>query len=118
MTKEEYIEKLKHPKWKQRRLEILTRKGLVCYCCGDAKSYLDIHHRKYITHGNPWDSPDEDLIPVCRKCHNIISSPIEMKKLRDSIGRIIKHNDGMLFLLNAFIRESKRVEELKSTLNG
>jgi 5-methylcytosine-specific restriction endonuclease McrA len=117
MTREEYKDKLNDPRWHLKRTEILSKKGAICYSCGETKGIIDLHHRKYIEHGNPWDSPDDDLIPLCRSCHKIVSNKTEMNKLRMALGRVIKHNDVIVFLLKAMAREHARVEALKKTLN-
>lgn len=66
-----YTEKLTDPRWQKKRLSILNRDNWTCQACWDTKTTLNIHHRKYS--GLPWDSPDEDLVTVCRHCHDLIS---------------------------------------------
>ena len=66
-----YSEKLKDPRWKQRRCEIFEAKGNTCTDCaasGDSEP-LDVHHLHYLRGHEPWEYPDEYLIPVCRSCH-------------------------------------------------
>jgi len=66
-----YIEKLKHPKWQKKRLEILSRDKFCCTCCGNENNSLQIHHDKY--EGEfPWQTRDEYLRTVCFKCHSIL----------------------------------------------
>jgi len=47
-----------------------TRKGyFTCYAC-DCDPPLDLHHRTYENFGN--EDIENDLVPVCRKCHEAI----------------------------------------------
>jgi hypothetical protein len=78
-SKELYAEKLKDPKWKAKREEILERDGHECvYCREDHEKYpdyeivkgvLDVHHRFYRQGSEPWEYPQEALITLCRECH-------------------------------------------------
>lgn len=65
-----YSQKLKDPRWQKRRLEILNRDGFKCCYCGDAKTELHVHHRRYS--GDPWNSEDCDLETLCKDCHDIV----------------------------------------------
>lgn len=64
-----YAEKLKHPKWQKRRLEILKRDGFECTNCGDEKTELHVHHSWYESGKAPWDYSDEALTTLCKHCH-------------------------------------------------
>ena len=48
-----YQEKLKHPKWQKKRLEILQRDEFKCVHCLDGESTLHVHHNMYL--GNIFD---------------------------------------------------------------
>ena len=63
-------EKLLDPRWQKKRLLILNRDGFACKYCGETKKTLHVHHDSYC--GDPWDTPDEDLITCCKDCHFII----------------------------------------------
>lgn len=64
-----YSSKLKSPEWQKRRLEILSRDNFTCQLCTDATTELQVHHKKY--NGEPHESPSEDLITLCKHCHEI-----------------------------------------------
>jgi hypothetical protein len=64
-----YAEKLKHPKWQKRRLEILQRDLFTCMDCGDMDTTLHIHHKVYRSGAEPWDYEDNELITLCENCH-------------------------------------------------
>lgn len=66
-----YQEKLKHPKWQKKRLEILERDKFMCCLCGDTETTLNVHHLEYT--GNPWDAASEKLQTLCEHCHGAIS---------------------------------------------
>jgi hypothetical protein len=67
--KEEYIKKLRDPKWQKIRLKILERDEWHCQQCGNAKETLHVHHRYYEKGKEPWDYPLEALITLCEFCH-------------------------------------------------
>jgi hypothetical protein len=69
MANEEYLAKLKDPRWQKKRLEVFERDEWTCQSCFNRKSTLVIHHKLYLTHKNPWDYPDELLITLCEDCH-------------------------------------------------
>jgi uncharacterized protein (UPF0248 family) len=64
-----------HPKWKEKRKEILTRDRHQCVNCKSDKD-LQVHHRQYhfVVSQNkfrlPWDYPDHLLITLCESCHS------------------------------------------------
>lgn len=64
-----YSEKLKDPRWKKRRLEILRRDCHECQGCNARASEgpLHVHHRWY--QGEPWEAPDDALTTLCERCH-------------------------------------------------
>lgn len=64
-----YAEKLKHPLWQRKRLEILNRDGFKCRCCGNGEKTLHVHHLKYTRGRDPWDYPDASLVTLCEVCH-------------------------------------------------
>lgn len=65
-----YAEKLKHPKWQKKRLEIFSRDNFTCQLCDDTKTTLNVHHLKYTR--LPWEAKDEDLITYCEYCHFVV----------------------------------------------
>jgi Restriction endonuclease len=67
----DYSEKLKHPLWQRKRLEILSRDGFQCRCCKSDDTTLHVHHLKYDRGRDPWDYPDSALITLCETCHEI-----------------------------------------------
>lgn len=68
MANKSYSEKLKHPKWQRKRLEIMQRDGFKCKLCGDDETSLNIHHVEY-SDGEPWEIDNEKLITICDECH-------------------------------------------------
>lgn len=73
-----YSEKLKHPFWQKKRLEVMQRDGWRCRKCGAAEKTLNVHHLKYIG-ANPWDTPDDSLMTLCEDCHDESHSPEKPK---------------------------------------
>lgn len=64
-----YKEKLLDPRWQKKRLDILQRDEFSCQICKDKTTTLHVHHFSYEKSGNPWDTPDDDLITYCECCH-------------------------------------------------
>lgn len=65
----DYAEKLKDPRWQRKRLEIFMRDGWTCCECGDSKSELQLHHKKYIKGREPWEYADHYFKTLCVNCH-------------------------------------------------
>lgn len=64
-----YSEKLRHPKWQRRRLEIMNRDGFRCQKCKSDDKTLNVHHLYYTGWNDPWDYPDDALATLCEICH-------------------------------------------------
>lgn len=72
-----YTEKLRDPRWQQKRLRIFERDEWECQYCFDRYRTLTVHHEKYIPGKPPWDIDDDLLITLCENCHTAVE---EMKK--------------------------------------
>lgn len=71
-TRKEYREEyLKSPEWKELRDTIMAAQP-DCQCCSDVKA-SDPHHMVY---RNIVDVKASDILPVCRKCHDLIHQAI------------------------------------------
>jgi len=80
-----YSEKLKHPNWQKKRLEILQRDNFTCQICTDTETELHVHHLKYT--GEPFEATNEDLQTLCKRCHKLETF---YNKRNDSIISIVK----------------------------
>jgi hypothetical protein len=60
----------KDPRWQMRRLEIMKRDNVQCVVCGDKKSELHVHHKRY--KGQPWEAEDDDMQTLCMSCHEFL----------------------------------------------
>jgi len=80
-----YAEKLQHPNWQRRRLDIMEKAGFACEECDDNKSPLHVHHVTYEKGWMPWDYPDGDLLCLCNECHERLED--RNKALLRMIGR-------------------------------
>lgn len=67
-VKKTYSEKLKHPKWQKKRLEILNRDKFTCQSCKAEDRTLHIHHFQYRS-CEPWEYEGTELITLCEVCH-------------------------------------------------
>lgn len=64
----DYKEYIKSEEWKVKRKEVLERDKFKCRLCGakGTEYNLHVHHNSYDNLGN---EPLEDLITLCKKCH-------------------------------------------------
>lgn len=67
-----YPEKLRHPLWQRKRLEVLDRHDFTCRGCGDREKTLHVHHQYYAAKRMPWEYPDWAYLVLCEDCHNEI----------------------------------------------
>lgn len=120
-----YAEKLKNPKWQKKRLEILQRDEFKCCYCNDEKTELQIHHLKYTK--EPWQAPNEDLITLCKHCHNLISVYkglyiINIEKNyyenEDIYCLIVKHTSNNKVYITAYDYHNNSLSEVCSFLVG
>ena len=65
-----YEEKLKHPLWQKKRLQILNRDKWKCKLCKDSETTLHVHHIDYEGKSNPWDVSNKNLVTLCQHCHH------------------------------------------------
>ncbi len=66
-----YSDKLDHPKWQKRRLEVLEYARWRCQLCGDTETQLHCHHSYYQRNFEPWEYPEGSIIALCKNCHGI-----------------------------------------------
>lgn len=69
LSKNEYYQRLKDPRWQKKRLDIMDRDNFSCQICGATKKTLNIHHKRYLVHKEIWDVPDSLLVTLCEDCH-------------------------------------------------
>lgn len=65
--KDSYAQKLKDPRWKSLRRQVLELHGHKCLLCG--KKAWQVHHQFYVRGKEPWEYDIEDLTPLCGRCH-------------------------------------------------
>lgn len=75
----EYKNYLLSKQWLELRLDILTNRGGKCEECG-SKNKIQVHH---LTYKNIFNEEPEDLILLCRSCHEL-----EHKKNKQIKGRL------------------------------
>ena len=62
------------PEWQVRRVQALTRAGYKCQTCSRRDTTLDVHHNCYQNYG---DERPEDLVVLCRSCHQKFHGVVE-----------------------------------------
>lgn len=72
MTKEEYHALLETDYWKGYSYSIIKERNFTCEDCGRAfpneRNKLQVHHLVY-RDVNPWSYKPEELVVLCRECH-------------------------------------------------
>ena len=81
MSKQNYWEKLRDPRWQRKRLEIMDRDSFTCVSCGDNDNTLNVHHKTYKKGSEPWEYNDENFITLCEDCHTSIHDGIDQIKM-------------------------------------
>lgn len=67
--RQQYLEKLRDPRWQKMRLKVFERDEWVCQICFDEGKTLNVHHRYYLSQKEPWEYPMEALVTLCEECH-------------------------------------------------
>ena len=64
-----YAEQIKHPKWQQKRLEVLEAYGFTCEECRSIEKELHVHHKIYRRNRMAWEYELEEYSCLCKDCH-------------------------------------------------
>lgn len=72
MTKEEYEKLLQSDYWKGYSYSLIKERNFTCEDCGrsfpNMRNMLQVHHLVY-KEANPWSYKPEELIVLCKECH-------------------------------------------------
>lgn len=90
MTKTNYSEKLKDPRWQKRRLEKLGAGCWRCEKCSSTQVTLHVHHIKYVKGREPWEYADDELQVLCATCHSA-EHPDKSKRTKISRRKVASH---------------------------
>lgn len=69
-----YSDKLKDPRWQEKRLSILKRDDYECKRCYSLPDNPEVHHKIYHPDREPWDHEDDELVTLCRGCHEFVGT--------------------------------------------
>lgn len=69
MSKIDFKDQYKHPKWQKKRLEVLSGSGFSCDNCGISDKQLHVHHLRYKKGAEIWDYNNGELVSLCESCH-------------------------------------------------
>ena len=67
-NKEKHDKELESKQWKKKREEVFERYGKQCVECGSTRN-LQVHHLVYRKDRHLWEYNVDELIPLCKKCH-------------------------------------------------
>lgn len=102
-----YTEKLRHPLWQKRRLEILSRDHFTCTLCGDKDTELHIHHNYYTDNTEPWEYQDDALTTHCRHCHAVVETEKTVGRTVVLVAKKVPYNDNSLMSLFAMSEDAE-----------
>jgi len=108
-----YAEKLRHPKWQKKRLEILERDGFKCCVCDKTDEQLHVHHKIYEQGKEPWDYPNENFETLCIFCHEFEE---DFKTSYRELVKELLHGGSSYFNLYRVLEDYKNT--FKSNPNG
>ena len=74
-----YLMKLRDPKWKERADQIRVARKHTCEVCGTKDAYMHVHHIYYDKNKEPWEYDDECYACLCPNCHSVVHK--EVKKV-------------------------------------
>jgi 5-methylcytosine-specific restriction endonuclease McrA len=74
LRKMPFAEYRKQPEWQVRRVQALTRARFRCQMGSSHDAPLDVHHNSYDNYG---DERPEDLVVLCRSCHQKVHGIVE-----------------------------------------
>lgn len=99
----------KDPRWQMRRLEVMQRFGFSCAVCLRSDKELHVHHKHYVTGRKPWEYADDELLCVCKDCHEQYTEL--SREIRASLGAL-DYGEQMQVL--GYIQAMSAVYELPS----
>lgn len=93
MTKNQYVQKLKDPRWQKKRLEVMQANDFCCEMCGDSESPLNVHHKEYFKGYEPWDYEINQLAVICENCHETLHDSFDILKWVCSLANLDGKNN-------------------------
>lgn len=75
-----YWEKLQDPRWQKKRLEVMEKCEFSCQLCGENQKTLNVHHKEYFKGFEPWEYEENQLIVLCKDCHENQHSEVDLYK--------------------------------------
>lgn len=72
--------------WQRKVDEIRQRDNYTCQLCGTQNKQVQVHHTWYNQNLHYWESPNEQLITLCKDCHSKETDLVRgFKKIRPSL---------------------------------
>lgn len=73
-----YQQQLQHPKWKEKREEVMQLANYKCEMCQDEeRKDLQVHHGVYLKGKMAWEYDNEVLYCLCSDCHFHVQADME-----------------------------------------
>jgi hypothetical protein len=104
MSKLSYYEKLQHPLWQRKRLEIMEKSGFSCKACEAKDVQLNVHHIYYISKRDPWNYPDWSLECLCKDCHK--------ERHDNELEPMQEYREEMFEMIYGFLHDGKEGDDI------
>lgn len=101
-----YFKKLQHPKWQQKRMQVLTRDNFTCLICKSKEDMLEVHHEVYGK--EPWDIDIKHLKTLCFRCHDVVELCKNKGVFYKNFNRLKFTEEKFIYIVNTKIDNQKR----------
>ncbi len=90
-----YAEKLKDPRWKLKREDVIERAGDRCELCNNSQEEYEIHHKQYRPNAEPWEYDLYELECLCESCHMTRHSQQRAAKTHEAAVKVFGKGTGV-----------------------
>lgn len=101
-----YSQLLADPRWRERRKRYYRDNQPFCKSCrqvNDEKE-LHLHHLAYESGRAPWDYDDNELICLCKTCHELWHNSLKFWRLKVIVGMSAPEQQALVAALYALVR--------------
>jgi hypothetical protein len=113
-----YSDQLKTNEWKDFRENILLQYKHTCICCGANKN-LEVHHLSYHNDKYAWEYNINDVVVLCRSCHENTHKRLKLINIGLSNSKLCKKESDLLakIMYNVLKIDAKYYQSLDVFVN-